>query len=114
MSALIDRPGIISFAPGQPKLDPVKGRRPAREHGILEAQLAQRQPAARHQPFATGLVAWEGLLVEHHDPLSTLGGKQCGGGPGRPGANHRNVGVDTSIRPSASSQWRRLGARSEP
>jgi hypothetical protein len=78
---------------GKPKLDSVERGRSARYDSILEAQLAQGGPAARHQPFAARLVARKNVLVEDDDPMSTSGGKERSGSSRRPSADNRDIGV---------------------
>ena len=82
------------WLPGGSELDSMEGRRTAGHDRILQAQLPQDRPAARHQPFAARLVTRKGLLVDDQHPISTPRGKEGRGGSGWPGANHRDIGVD--------------------
>ena len=77
-----------------PELDAAECRRPAGYESLLEAQLAQGRPAAGHQPFAARLVARKGLLIENDHAKPTSRGKERRRGPGRPGADDGDIGVD--------------------
>ena len=77
-----------------PKLDAVEPRRAARYDRVLEAQLTQGRPAARHQPFAARLVARKILLVDNDYPKATSRGKERRRGTGGPGPKHRDIGVE--------------------
>ncbi len=97
---------------GKSELDSVEWRRPFGYDRVLETQLAKDRPSARHQPFTARLVARKNLLVENdHATATSRGEKRCGG-PGRPGANDRDVGVGGHYSMSGSSPRRRRHAPS--
>ena len=82
---------------GHAELNSGERRRAIRRDDLIQAQLAQRRPAARHQALAAWFISRKSLLVHDDDAMSSTRGKKSGSRSRRSRAHHRDVSVGAGL-----------------